>query len=156
MSDTPAADGAANPPAVHPEGIYVLYCDGAARGNPGPASTGYVLVDAEGRELVARGEALGKQTNNVAEYTALLHGLDAALELGVRNIRVRMDSELVVRQLLGIYRVRNPGLLPLHAAVQERRRRFATFQIEHVRRHDNARADALANAALDGLHSHES
>jgi len=143
-------------PAVHPDETYVLYCDGAARGNPGPASTGYVLLDRDGHELFARGEALGKQTNNVAEYTALLHGLQAALDLGVRNIRVRMDSALVVRQLLGVYRVRNPGLQPLYGAVQEHRRRFATFHIEHVRRHDNARADALANAALDGIDSHES
>jgi ribonuclease HI len=156
VSDSPAADDTSTPPAVRPADTYVLYCDGAARGNPGPASTGYVLVDTDGHELVARGETLGKQTNNVAEYTALLQGLQAALDLGVQKIQVRMDSELVVRQLLGIYRVRNPGLQPLYNAVQERRRRFASFQIEHVRRHDNARADALANAALDGLHSPES
>ena len=143
------------PATVSPESEYVLYCDGAARGNPGPASTGYVLVDGEGREILARGEPLGVCTNNVAEYTALLHGLDAALELGVRRLRVRMDSELVVRQLLGIYRVRSPGLQPLHAAASERRRRFAAFSIEHVPRRDNSRADALANAALDGLLSRE-
>jgi len=144
------------PAAMAPDSEYLLYCDGAARGNPGPASTGYVLVDADGHEIVARGERLGVQTNNVAEYTALVHGLDAALELGVRRLRVRMDSELVVRQLLGIYRVRNPGLQPLFIAVQERRRRFAAFAIEHVPRRDNSRADALANAALDGLLSPES
>lgn len=154
MSPDPAS--AARPMAVSPETEYLLYCDGAARGNPGPASTGYVLVDAGGQEIVARGETLGVQTNNVAEYTALLHGLDAALGLGVQRLRVRMDSELVVRQLLGIYRVRNPGLQPLYMAVQERRRRFAAFAIEHVPRRDNSRADALANAALDGLLSHES
>jgi ribonuclease HI/probable phosphoglycerate mutase len=153
---SPEPAGADRPPAVSPESEYLLYCDGAARGNPGPASTGYVLVDTEGHEIVARGERLGVRTNNVAEYTALLQGLDAALELGIQRLRVRMDSELVVRQLLGIYRVRNPGLQPLFAAVQERRRRFAAFAIEHVPRRDNSRADALANAALDGLLSHES
>ena len=85
---------------------FVLYCDGASRGNPGPAAIGFVLIDARGEEVVARGEAIGTTTNNVAEYRALLQGLEAALEHGVAALCVRMDSELVVRQVLGRYRVR--------------------------------------------------
>jgi ribonuclease HI len=134
-----------------PKTEYVLYSDGASRGNPGAAAIGFVLLDPSGRELIAEGRAIGKQTNNVAEYTALLRGLETALELGVRRLRVRMDSELVVRQLQGIYRVKNAGLRPLFEAVQRLCRRFATCRIEHVPRAENARADALANQALDNL-----
>lgn len=134
---------------------YVLSCDGASRGNPGPAAIGFVLADGRGDEILARGDAIGRQTNNVAEYTALLRGLEAALELGVRRLRVHMDSELVVRQLQGRYRVRHPGLQPLFAAVQRLRGRFDVFHIEHVPRAANARADALANQALDALPSAE-
>jgi ribonuclease HI len=142
-------------PATEAEGEHVLYCDGASRGNPGAASIGYVLLDAQGREVLAHGEAIGKNTNNVAEYSALLQGLEAAARLGVRRLRVRMDSELVVRQLLGAYKVKNAGLKPLFEAVQQQRRRFARFRIEHVPRAQNTRADALANQALDGLISPE-
>ena len=143
-------------PAADPEIEYVLHCDGASRGNPGTAAIGYVLCDAEDREFVAVGRVIGRRlTNNVAEYTALLEGLEAAARLGVRRLRVRMDSELVVRQLLGVYRVRHPGLQPLFAAVQERRRAFVRFNIEHVPRAQNERADALANHALDELISRE-
>ena len=135
------------------QGEHLLYCDGASRGNPGPAATGFVLYAPDGAELAARGEALGITTNNVAEYTALVQGLDTTLEFHVRQVRVRMDSELVVRQMLGIYRVKHPALQPLFLAANERRRRFQHFHIEHVPRRDNARADALANAALDALTS---
>ena len=132
---------------------HVLYCDGASRGNPGAAAYGWVLFDAAQNEVAAHGEAIGKNTNNVAEYTALVKGLEHAVEFGVRRIRVRMDSELVVRQILGIYRVKNPGLKPLFEAAQRARARFPSFHIEHVPRAENARADALANAALDALRS---
>jgi ribonuclease HI len=148
--ESAAADSGA---AAGPE--TMLYCDGASRGNPGAASIGFVLVDAAGNELLAHGETIGRQTNNFAEYTALLRGLEAAQERDLRRLRVRMDSELVVRQLLGIYRVKNPGLAPLYAAVRALAARFESFRIEHVPRRDNARADALANAALDAVPSRE-
>ena len=135
-----------------PADEYVLHCDGASRGNPGRASIGFVLYDAQGNEVLGRGEVLGDAiTNNVAEYTALLRGLEAALAHGVRRIRARLDSELVVRQVRGEYRVRHAGLQPLHATVCARIREFASFTIEHVPRAENQRADALANAALDDL-----
>jgi ribonuclease HI/probable phosphoglycerate mutase len=143
----------APPPAREDE--YLLYCDGASRGNPGAAATGWVLLDASGREVAAEGCSIGRQTNNVAEYTALLRGLEAAARAGVRRLHVRLDSELVVRQLQGRYKVKNPGLRPLYEAVQLARRRFDAFHIEHVPRAENARADALANRALDALISPE-
>ena len=143
-------------PAADPEHEYVLYCDGASRGNPGLASAGYVLFDAGGAEVAAAGEVIGRNTtNNVAEYTALLRGLELAVRLGVQRLLVRMDSELVVRQMLGQYKVRHEGLRPLFATAQRLRRAFARFSIEHVPRAQNARADALANEALDSLPSHE-
>lgn len=151
MSAEPPRDALPAAPAAE----FVLYCDGASRGNPGLASIGYALFDADGVEVLGIGEVLGRETNNVAEYTALLRGLAAAHAFGVRRLRVRMDSELVVRQLLGVYRVKHPGLLPLFAAVQKECRHFDAFHIEHVPRRLNARADALANAALDALKSLE-
>jgi len=144
------------PPTAGVDPEYVLYCDGASRGNPGAAAIGYVLFDARGEEVLARGEAIGNQTNNVAEYRALVQGLQAAADIGIAALRVRMDSELVVRQVLGRYRVRHAGLVPLHAAAMALRTRFARFGIEHVPRAENARADALANAALDAVASEPS
>jgi probable phosphoglycerate mutase len=144
----PAAAGARF--VADPQARYVLHCDGASRGNPGRAAIGYVLYDAEQREVLARGEALPVETtNNVAEYESLLRGLAAAAEAGVRRVVVRMDSELVVRQTLGVYKVRHPRLQPLFEAVRTRARAFAAFGIEHVPRHANQRADELANQALD-------
>jgi ribonuclease HI len=134
---------------------YILACDGASRGNPGPAAVGFVLTDSHGNEVLARGATIGAATNNVAEYSALLRGLEAALALGVRRLRVRMDSELVVRQMQGRYRVRHPRLQPLFGAVQQLRARFEALHIEHVPRAANARADGLANQALDALPSVE-
>jgi ribonuclease HI len=151
----PAGNAAGSGPAAPPAADTFLYCDGASRGNPGAASIGFVLVDGAGTELLAHGETIGRQTNNIAEYTALLRGLEAAQERGVERLRVRMDSELVVRQLLGIYRVKNPGLAPLFHAVRTLTARFASFRIEHVPREQNSRADALANAALDAVPSRE-
>jgi ribonuclease HI len=136
--------------AARTKAPWRLYADGAARGNPGPAAAGFVLDDSEGREAACGGIALGPATNNVAEYRALLAGLARALELGVTAIDVRMDSELVVRQMTGIYRVKNAGLKPLFAEAQALSRRFAHFAIRHVPREQNARADAEANRALDG------
>lgn len=143
-------------PSVTPpgqlSGEFRLHCDGASRGNPGPSSIGFVLLDPQGEEVLAQGEVLpGDATNNVAEYTALLRGLQAALAQGVRFIQVCLDSELVVRQVRREYRVKNAGLKPLFAAVMAEIPRFEAFRIEHVPRAENQRADALANAALDDL-----
>ena len=132
------------------EGTWTLYADGAARGNPGPAASGYVLDDPSGAPRAAGGVALGRATNNIAEYRALTVGLTRALAMGVSSIEVRMDSELVVRQMTGVYRVKNEGLKPLFAEAQALARRFGKFTIRHVPRAQNARADAEANRALDG------
>ena len=129
--------------------MWTLFADGAARGNPGPAAAGFVLDDPAGKERVARGIALGVATNNVAEYKALVAGLAAALDLGVSELAVRMDSELVVRQMKGVYRVKNEGLKPLFQEARALSLRFRSFAIEHVRRELNSRADAAANRALD-------
>jgi len=130
-------------------GAFTLFADGAARGNPGPASYGFVLDDPEGRPRAAEGRTLGTATNNVAEYQALIAGLRCALAQGATAIEVRMDSELVVRQMTGVYKVRNAGLKPLFEEARRLSREFERFGIEHVRREHNARADAEANKALD-------
>jgi ribonuclease HI/probable phosphoglycerate mutase len=129
---------------------HVLYCDGAARGNPGPAAIGGVLF-APGRvePVVAISEAIGRATNNEAEYRALLAGLQAALEAGVTRLLVRLDSELLVNQMNGSYRVKAPGLKPLHREVTALRGRFTSVVFEQVPRERNSIADELANAALD-------
>lgn len=128
---------------------FVLRTDGGARGNPGPAGAGFVLEDPEGLVVRSGGRYLGETTNNVAEYQALIWGLATALEHGVRRIEVRADSELVVRQLTGHYRVKTPHLLPLYNKVRGLLARFEQSRVLHVRRAENAAADALANAAMD-------
>jgi len=136
---TPAAKGSA----------WVVYCDGASRGNPGRAAMGAVVIDPTGKVRHEVSESLGVTTNNVAEYRGLIAGLEAALALGARRVEVRMDSELIVRQAIGRYRVRNPGLIPLHNRVLALRSRFDEVVFRHVPRGENKRADALANQALD-------
>ena len=131
------------------EPAYRLHADGAARGNPGPAAYGFVLDSPQGAEVAAEGEAIGKATNNVAEYRGLIAGLEKALAMGVRRLEARMDSELVVRQMTGVYRVRNHGLVPLHRRARELAGGLEAWSIEHVRREQNKRADLLANRALD-------
>ncbi|HEV2262018.1 MAG TPA: ribonuclease HI family protein [Candidatus Rubrimentiphilum sp.] len=126
-----------------------LFADGGSRGNPGPAASGAVLVDGSGRVLHEVGHFLGVATNNVAEWTALQLGLEAALEHGVNALAVRLDSELVVRQLSGQYRVKHPDLQPLHLRVKSLLRKFQHVDIQHVRRKDNALADAVVNRVLD-------
>jgi ribonuclease HI len=132
-----------------PTGAWTLRADGGSRGNPGPGALGYVLCDASGSEVEARGEFLGTCTNNVAEYRALIAGLEAAARLGVRSLIVRMDSELVVRQMLGQYKVKNEGLKPLHAEARKAATKLASVRFESVPRDDNGRADGLVNEALD-------
>ncbi|HEY4439678.1 MAG TPA: ribonuclease HI family protein [Candidatus Elarobacter sp.] len=126
-----------------------LYADGGSRGNPGPAAAGSVLYDEHGTVLEEIGTYLGHATNNVAEWTALIEGLTGALALGVDEIAVRLDSELVVKQLSGAYRVKHPGLIPLHAQAKTLLRKFARVDVQHVRRKQNAAADAVVNQVLD-------
>jgi len=125
-------------------GEAYLYCDGASRGNPGPAAIGMVLTAPDGAEVLAWGQPIGRATNNVAEYRSVAEGLRKALELEVRRIRVLCDSELLVRQVRGQYKVKSPGLKPLHADVLDLLARFERWQVEHIPRTENARADAIA------------
>lgn len=126
-----------------------LFTDGGARGNPGPAAYGYVLEDADGTVLDARGEAIGVATNNVAEYSGLVAGLTKAVELGVGELEVVSDSELMVRQMTGDYRVKNEGLKPLFQEASWLERKIRKVSYRAVRREHNKLADQLVNEALD-------
>ena len=124
--------------------------DGGARGNPGPAAIGVVIRDQTGAILGTVSEVIGEATNNVAEYRALLAGIGQARLLGASEIELLGDSELVVRQVRGEYKVKNPGIKPLHTEVLGELAQFDDWSIEHVRREMNSEADALVNDALDG------
>jgi ribonuclease HI len=128
---------------------YTLRTDGGARGNPGPAAAAFVLESEDGAVVRSGGRFLGDATNNVAEYEALIWGLETALDHGVRRLKVCADSELVVRQVNGVYKVKHPNMKPLHAKVTALMRRFERVDVGHVRRSDNTLADALANEAMD-------
>lgn len=133
-------------------GTYVLYTDGAARGNPGPAAIGAVLyrTDAGGFERVGDlSRSIGDATNNVAEYLAVLEGIELASDLDPDILVLRADSQLLIRQLEGRYRVKAPHLQPIYRKVREGLGRFRQVRLEHVPREQNAVADGLANAALD-------
>jgi ribonuclease HI len=132
-----------------PERLRV-HVDGGARGNPGPAAIAAVVTDADGAILEERGERIGQATNNVAEYRALLLGIDRARELGASELELVGDSELVVRQVRGEYKVKDAGLKPLHAQVMQALDDFDSWSIRHVRREQNAEADRLVNEVLDG------
>ena len=150
-------------PLVAPEGVgygvdvnapssrmsWTLRCDGGSRGNPGPAAYGFVLTDPAGCEVEARGEYIGTATNNVAEYRGLIVGLVAAAGLGASPLAVVMDSELVIRQMTGQYRVKNEGLKPLHQQARAAAAKLPQVEYSSVRREDNGRADGLVNEALD-------
>ena len=140
------ADSHPSPP---PAGVYVANIDGASRGNPGPASYGVVLRDPDGKIALELGKNIGRETNNVAEYFALLAALDYAATHNIAALRVRSDSELLVRQMQGRYKVKSPDLKPLHERATKLSRQLRYFAIEHVRRELNTGADALANVALD-------
>jgi ribonuclease HI len=130
-------------------GVWTVNSDGGSRGNPGPGGAGIVVRDPSG-EVVARGGAyLGRVTNNIAEYEALLWGMRAARALGATKLLVRADSELAIKQMRGEYRVKNEGLKPLFLQAQALCRTFEGVTFEHVRREANADADALANEAMD-------
>jgi ribonuclease HI len=126
-----------------------LFTDGGARGNPGPAAYGYVLEADDGTVLAAHGEAIGVATNNVAEYRALLAGLEKALELHVPDVEVVSDSELLVKQMTGEYRVKNEALRGLSVEAARLARRIGKVSYRAVRREQNELADRLVNEALD-------
>jgi ribonuclease H / adenosylcobalamin/alpha-ribazole phosphatase len=126
-----------------------LSTDGGARGNPGPAAFGYVLEAEDGHVLAAHGEAIGRATNNVAEYRGLLAGLAKAAELGVTELEVISDSELLVKQMQGEYRVKNEALRTLWEEASELERHFDWVRYSAVRREHNELADRLVNEALD-------
>ncbi len=130
-------------------GTLRAWIDGASRGNPGPASTGVVIEGEDGRVLVDEGTRIGETTNNVAEYRALLSALAHGERLGASIVEVMSDSELLVKQINGEYRVKHPNMKPLHAEALERMGRFSRVAVRHVRREQNTRADAAANRALD-------
>ncbi len=132
-----------------PDPPWLIYTDGASRGNPGPASIGAVIYDEAGREVQTISDRIGRATNNEAEYQAAIAALEAAVALGLENVELRMDSELIVRQLAGRYRVRHPRLKLLFERLMDLRRGFVAFRARHVPREQNRRADELANLALD-------
>jgi len=127
----------------------VIHVDGGARGNPGPAAIGVVVADADGQLLEEVAETIGETTNNVAEYRALLRGLERARALGADEVEVVGDSELVAKQVMGQYKVKHAGLRPLHMQALQALSGFARWSVRTVPRAQNATADALVNAALD-------
>lgn len=127
----------------------VLYTDGASRGNPGPAGAGAMIADKEGAALVEKAVYLGETTNNQAEYQALIIGLEEVVKLAPARLTIRMDSELIVKQLKGEYRVRNRNLMPLHGRARELIEQLAAVEVVHVPREENVHADRLANQAID-------
>ena len=129
----------------------VLNVDGGARGNPGPAAIGVVVSSPEGEVLDEVAETIGVATNNVAEYRALLRGLERAHTLGASEVEIVNDSELVAKQLTGAYKVKHPAMKPLHAEAIAALRRFDGWRVRSVPRAQNARADELVNQALDAM-----
>jgi ribonuclease HI len=127
----------------------VLHVDGGARGNPGPAAIGVVVSDPDGNVLAEQSERIGVATNNVAEYRAVLSGIERARQLGADELEIIGDSELVARQLTGQYKVKHPSMKPLYEQARAQLQEFRSWRIRTVPRADNARADELVNAALD-------
>jgi ribonuclease HI len=130
----------------------VVHVDGGARGNPGPAAVGVVVSDPDGAVLDEYAERIGVATNNVAEYQALLRGVQRAAALGAREAEFVNDSELVAKQINGAYKVKHPAMKPLYEEAIAALRGFEHWKIRSVPRAQNARADALVNEALDGMH----
>src|ERR1019366_4956415 len=129
--------------------LLTLQFDGGSRGNPGPAGIGVVISAADGTPLVTLGRFIGRATNNVAEYTALITALEEAKKLGANRILIRGDSELVIKQMRGEYRVKNPDMKVLHGRATDLLKQFDEARIEHNLRHKNELADKLANLAMD-------
>lgn len=128
----------------------IVNVDGGARGNPGPAAVGVVVRDDKGGVLLERGEKIGQATNNVAEYKALILGIQMARELGADEVELIGDSELIVKQIQGKYKVKNEGMKPLHAEAKAALAEFDGWSVKHVKRELNSDADRLVNEALDG------
>ena len=126
-----------------------LFTDGGARGNPGPAGIGAVILDGSNKILVELKEYIGEATNNVAEYRALIMALNKALELGGQNLKIKMDSELIVRQMQGRYKIKEPALKVLAGQVLSLTRQFNSVEFSHVARAQNKHADKLVNQAID-------
>jgi ribonuclease HI len=145
------------PPSQTPDGSFrvpvfdgiVAYCDGGSRGNPGPAGFGVYIQDSAGKVLAELSQYLGAHTNNFAEYSALLAALEFAITHGHKSLRVISDSELMVKQMKGQYRVNSPELRPLYEEARRRIPQLDHFQIQHVLREKNRHADRLANLAMD-------
>lgn len=127
----------------------IIYTDGASRGNPGPASVGIVFTDLKGNIIETISEYLGEQTNNFAEYSAVVKALSFAQAQGVNKIELRSDSELMIRQMTGLYKVKSESIRPLFEQCQTLAKFFRTIKFNHVRREFNKEADRLANLALD-------
>jgi ribonuclease HI len=136
-------------PFEAPSGPVVAYIDGGARGNPGPAGYGVRIEQPDGKLIEEFAESIGVATNNVAEYRALIAALEWAHRLGFRTLHVRSDSQLLVQQMLGNYRVKHAGLQPLHARARMLVHELDAVTFEHVRREKNEHADRLANTAMD-------
>lgn len=132
-----------------PANYLVAHTDGGARGNPGPAGYGVVIQDSSGRKVAGLSQYLGRQTNNFAEYQALIGALEYAVEHGPKALKVISDSELMVRQIRGIYKVKDPTLRDLYARASQLISQMEWFHIEHVLRGHNREADELANQAMD-------
>lgn len=127
-----------------------LFADGGSRGNPGEAAYGFVLTLSDGR-TIEEGISIGIATNNYAEYCGVIAGIEKAAELGVTTLDIRLDSQLIVRQITGQYRVKEPSLKPLHEKAKTALLRFRKFSIEHVPREKNKEADRMVNKALDAI-----
>lgn len=130
--------------------VVVINVDGASRGNPGPAGAGALIADTGGRPVRKLRKFLGTATNNFAEYSALIIALEAASTMGAEEVRVHADSELMVKQVNGVYRVKSPDLKPLYDQVMSLLKHFRKYKVSHVYRDKNAEADRLANEAIDG------
>jgi probable phosphoglycerate mutase len=134
---------------THPEGWFTAHCDGGSRGNPGPSGYGAVIEDPSGQTVARLGEFLGIQTNNFAEYSGLIAVLNWAVENGTKHLRVVSDSELMVKQMKGQYKVASPVLRPLWEQARALARKLDRFEIRHTLRGGNKEADRLANEAMD-------
>lgn len=126
-----------------------IYSDGGSRGNPGEAGIGVFIEDNEGNVIKEISQYIGEQTNNVAEYKALSRGLEVALDLGLKSVTCYLDSELVVKQIKGEYKVKNEGMILMFNMVKPLIKQFEKFEIVHIKRELNKKADALANRAMD-------
>lgn len=130
---------------------WTVFIDGGARGNPGPAGAGIHILDSEGQPFFSAGLFLGRKTSNEAEYSGLLNALELLVAAGVDEVEIRSDSELMVRQMDGVYRVKAPNLKPLYDQACSRLRRIGEYSFRHVPREENRQADALANQAMDAV-----